>query len=75
MTRYVILCKGLFVAATQADTRHVSFTDKAEDAGEWVTYERTVKAARLVQEITGEPALITARTTQDRPKSWGAVAK
>jgi hypothetical protein len=75
MTRYVILCKGLFVAATQADTRHVSFTDQAEDAGEWVTYERTVKAARLVQEITGEPTLISERKTEDRPRSWAAVTE
>jgi hypothetical protein len=61
MTRYVIMCKGLFVAAAQPDTKHVSFTADIEDAGEWVTYERTVKAARLVQEILGEPAFITER--------------
>lgn len=75
MTRYVILCKGLFVAATQEDTRHVSFTAAPEDAGEWATYERTVKAARLVQEITGEPTLITERKLPNRPSSWGPVAK
>jgi len=75
MTRYVIVCKGLFVAATQEDTRHIFFTAKPEDAGEWATYERTVKAARLVQEITGEPTLITERTFPARPRSWGVVAK
>lgn len=61
MIRYVIMCKGLFVAAAQPETKHVAFTADIEDAGEWVTYERTVKAARLVQDILGEPAFITER--------------
>lgn len=75
MTRYVILCNGLFVAAVQPDTKHVSLTDKIEDAGEWATYERTVQAARLAQQLTGEVAFISHVKVDPRPSSWDRVAK
>ena len=75
MTRYVIMCNGLFVAAVQPDTKHVSLTDKLEDAGEWSTYERTVQAARLTQQLTGEVAFISHIKAEARPRSWDRVAK
>lgn len=75
MTRYTIVCNGLFVAAVQPDTKHVSFTDKPEDAGEWVDYERTVQAARLVQQLTNEITFIHTVKKEARPESWGPVAK
>lgn len=75
MTRYTIVCNGLFVAAVQPDTKHVSFTDKQEDAGEWVDYERTVQAARLVQQLTNQLVFIHTVKKDTRPASWGSVAK
>lgn len=71
MTRYVVISNGLFVAGTQPDTRHVWYTPDAEDAGEWVTYERAVKAAKFVQEVTGNLAFVQAMDKLARPSSWG----
>lgn len=75
MTRYVVISNGLFVAGTQPDTRHVWYTPDAEDAGEWVTYERAVKAAKFVQEVTGNLAFVQAMDKLARPSSWGKVKK
>lgn len=71
MTRYLIVSNGMFVAGAQPDTRHVWYTDKIEDAGEWVTYERAVKAAKFVNQVTGNLAFIQPVKAEARPKSWG----
>jgi deoxyribodipyrimidine photolyase-like uncharacterized protein len=75
MTRYIVISNGMFVAGAQPDTKHVWYTDQREDAGEWVTYERAVKAAKFVQELTGNFSFIQAVETEKRPKSWNVVAK
>jgi hypothetical protein len=73
MTRYVVLSGDFYVAAYQADTRHIWFTKEKEDAGSWSVYERAVKAARFVQETTGRPSVIQVVEEQDYPKSWAAA--
>jgi hypothetical protein len=70
MTRYVILCGDKYVAAVQPDTRKVLLTTDKEDAGSWVTYERTIKAARFVQETTGNAVVIQSVREPEYPKSW-----
>jgi hypothetical protein len=73
MTRYVVLSGGLYVAAVQADTRHVWLTKEKEEAGSWSVYERAVKAARFVEETTGNMAMILAVEEPEYPKSWLAA--
>jgi hypothetical protein len=75
MTRYVVLSGGLYVAAVQTDTRHVWFTEEKDEAGSWSVYERAVKAARFVEETTGDMALIQAVEEPNYPKSWLAAKK
>lgn len=70
MTRYVVLSGGLYVAAVQMDTRHVWLTKEKEEAGSWSVYERAVKAARFVEETTGDMAMIQAVEEPNYPKSW-----
>lgn len=70
MSRYIVMSNGMFVAGTQTDTRHVWYTDQVADAGEWVTYERAVKAAKFVQEVTGNIAIVQSVESLPRPKSW-----
>jgi hypothetical protein len=71
MTRYVILCGDKYVAAVQADTKKILLTTEKEDAGSWVTYERTIKAARFVHDTTGNAVVIQSVQEPDYPKSWG----
>ena len=70
MTRYLIVCGDKFVAAAQPDTKRILLTEAREDAGSWSTYERTIKAARFVQETTGTPVVIQQVKEPDYPKSW-----
>lgn len=70
MTRYVILCGDKYVAAVQADTKKILLTSEKEDAGSWVTYERTIKAARFVQDTTGNAVVIQSVQEGEYPKSW-----
>lgn len=70
MTRYVILCGDKYVAAAQPDTRKILLTEAREDAGSWTTYERTIKAARFVMEITSAPVVVQPVEEPDYPKSW-----
>jgi hypothetical protein len=71
MTRYRILCGAQYVAAVQPDTRKILLTSEEEDAGSWVTYERTIKAARFVQDTTGNAVVIQSVQEPEYPKSWG----
>jgi hypothetical protein len=73
MTRYVVLSGGLYVAAVQTDTRHVWLTKEKEEAGSWAVYERAVKAARFVEETTGDIAMIQTVEEPNYPKSWLAA--
>jgi hypothetical protein len=75
MTRYVVLSGDFYVAAYQADTRHVWFTKEKEDAGSWSVYERAVKAARFVEETTKRPSMIQVVEEPNYPKSWAAEQK
>jgi hypothetical protein len=70
VTRYLIVCGDRFVAAAQPDTKRILLTDQRDDAGSWATYERTVKAARFVQETTGTPVVIQQVREPDYPLSW-----
>lgn len=70
MTRYVILCGDKYVAAAQPDTRKILLTGAREDAGSWSTYERTIKAARFVEEVTRVPVIVQSVEEPDYPKSW-----
>ncbi len=70
MTRYVILCGDKYVAAVQPDTKKILLTTDKEDAGSWVTYERTIKAARFVQDTTGNAVVIQSVREPEYPKSW-----
>jgi hypothetical protein len=70
MTRYVILCGDKYVAAAQPDTRKILLTEVREDAGSWSTYERTIKAARFVEDVTRVPVIVQAVEEPDYPKSW-----
>jgi len=45
-------------------------TTEKEDAGSWVTYERTIKAARFVQDTTGNAVVIQSVKEPDYPRSW-----
>jgi hypothetical protein len=75
MTRYAVLSGDFYVASYQADTRHVWFTKEKEDAGSWSVYERAVKVARFVEEITKRPSTIQVMEEPDYPKSWTAAQK
>jgi IMP cyclohydrolase len=75
MTRYVVLSGGFYVGAVQADTRHIWLTKEKEEAGSWSVYERAVKAARFVEETTGDMAIIQAVEEPNYPKSWGVAKK
>ena len=70
MTRYLIACGDKFVAAAQPDTKRILLTTEREDAGSWSTYERTIKAARFVEDTTGIPVVIQQVKEPDYPKSW-----
>lgn len=70
MVRYLIACGDKFVAAAQPDTKHILLTSEREDAGSWSTYERTIKAARFVQDVTGTPVVIQQIREPDYPRSW-----
>ena len=72
MTRYVILCGNKYVAAAQPDTRKILLTEARADAGSWSTYERTIKAAKFVEEVTKVPVVVQTVEEPDYPKSWAA---
>ena len=73
MTRYLIVCGDQFVAAAQPDTKRIMLTKERDDAGSWSTYERTIKAARFVEDVTKTPVLIQSVKEPDYPKSWRVV--
>lgn len=75
VTRYLILCGSRYVAAAQPDTRRILLTEAREDAGVWATYERTIKAARFVEEITKTPVVIQSVKEPDYPESWKTYAE
>lgn len=70
MTRYVILCGNKYVAAVQTDTKKILLTTEKEDAGSWVTYERTIKAARFVQDTTGNAVVIQSVQEKEYSRFW-----
>jgi hypothetical protein len=70
VTRYLIICGDKFVAAAQPDTKRILLTDQRDDAGSWATYERTIKAARFVQETTGIAVFIQRVKEPEYPQSW-----
>ena len=70
MTRYLIVCGDKFVAAAQPDTKRIVLTEAREDAGSWSTYDRTIQAARFVQEKTGIAVVIQSIKEPDYPQSW-----
>jgi hypothetical protein len=70
VTRYLIVCGDKFVAAAQPDTQRILLTSQRDDAGSWSTYERTIKAARFVEEKTGTPVVIQQVKEPDYPQSW-----
>ena len=70
MTRYLIVCGDKFVAAAQPDTKRILLTSERDDAGSWSSYERTIKAARFVEETTGTPVVIQSIKEPDYPRSW-----
>lgn len=74
MTRYLIVCGDKFVAAAQPDTKRILLTSERDDAGSWSTYERTIKAARFVEDTTGMPVVIQLVREPDYPRSWTGIA-
>lgn len=72
MTRYIIVCGDMYVAAAQPETHRIALTESKADAGSWVTYDRAIEAARAVAHWNGAPVAIHAVEEPNYPKSWGS---
>lgn len=71
MTRFVVMAGDKYVTAVYGSSgNQIGFTQRKEDAGSWVTYERAVEAARIVAQSVGASVCVHSIDEPAHPRSW-----